>query len=165
MVLPGRRAKDEAWNGQDYYISFGEGPHRNWEDAVQYGYVGGGQGAWYSRSLKQVPSGGRVFVHLPQRGYVGVGTVTQPAVMARDFRVDVDGKSVPLLDLPLHANPGDDRDDPDMAEWIVGVDWIRTLPRDDAIWEPGLFANQNTACKLRNQFTIDRLTLRFALDS
>jgi hypothetical protein len=46
----------------------------------------------------------------------------------------------------------------------VLVDWMKTLPREQAIWEPGMFANQNTACKLRNQFTIERLTERFGLD-
>ena len=47
----------------------------------------------------------------------------------------------------------------------VRVEWIRTVPREQAVKEKGLFANQNSACKLRNSFTLERLTERFALDS
>ena len=44
------------------------------------------------------------------------------------------------------------------------VDWIKTKPIEEAIWEKGMFANQNSACKLRNKFTIERLTQIFELN-
>lgn len=32
-----------------------------------------------------------------------------------------------------------------------------------AVWETGMFANQNVVCALRNRFTIDRLIATFDL--
>jgi hypothetical protein len=32
----------------------------------------------------------------------------------------------------------------------VGVECTKTVPRDEAYWEKGLFAIQHTACRLRN---------------
>jgi hypothetical protein len=58
-----------------------------------------------------------------------------------------------------HAGSGPDRD-----EYIVPIDWIKTLDREKAIREKGLFANQHSACKLRNSFTLKTLTQRFGLD-
>jgi len=161
----GRKAK-EPWNGQDFYVSFGEGEWRSWEDAIRYGFVSGGGGKWYSQTLKQLFVGARVFVNIPQTGYVGVGVVTAESVPARDFVVEVDGHTKPILEAP-HAAAGmaNFADDDEKCEWMVGVDWIRTVPRDKAVWEKGMFANQNTVTKLRNSFTIERLTKVFDLDS
>ena len=37
-------------------------------------------------------------------------------------------------------------------------------PKAQAYWEKGMFANQNSACKLRQEFTLDRLTRHFNID-
>ena len=75
------------------------------------------------------------------------------------------GYDKPLLDLPLDG-PGSarNRDDPDGAEWVVGVKWIQDRPQSDAIWEQGMLANRNIACRMRHQFTIDCLTERLGLE-
>ena len=160
-----RRGKKEPWNEQDFYVSFGVGEHRTWEDAQRYGFVSGGQGRWYSRTLEQLFPGARVFVHIPEEGYVGVGIVEEEAVPVKEFTVSVDGATRPILEAPLKApSMGENADDPEKSEYLVRVNWINTRSREDAIWEKGMFANQNTACKLRNQFTLDRLTDRFDLE-
>jgi len=51
-----------------------------------------------------------------------------------------------------------------MTEYVVGVDWVTTVHKQNAYWETGLFASQHTACKLRNSFTIEKLTRYFGLD-
>ena len=51
----------------------------------------------------------------------------------------------------------------DLAENVVRVDWLKTVPLADARWEKGFFANQNSACKLRSRFTIERLAQLFDL--
>ena len=159
------RRREEPWNGQDYYVAFGEGASRSWADAMRYGFVSGGGGPWYSRSLKALTPGARIFVHLPGIGYVGVGEILEEAVPAKDAKVEVAGQQQGLLSLPLTATEVNHHlDDPEMCEWMVPVRWTKALPAEQAIWENGMFANQNTACKLRNQFTIDRLTERFGLD-
>ncbi|HEX3783663.1 MAG TPA: hypothetical protein VHX38_28705 [Pseudonocardiaceae bacterium] len=164
-TVPRRRtASREEWNGTDWYVSFGEETSgRNWDDARQYGFVSAGGGEWYSRVLQKMPEGARIFVNIPKNGYVGVGTVTRPAVRFSDAVVTVGGEATKLKDCDLkgiYERPGETDD---TAEYVVGVDWIVTRPRTDAIWQRGMFANQHSACHLSNKFTIDRLTELFKL--
>jgi hypothetical protein len=157
--VPARsRRTREPWNGQDWYVSFGEESGlRVWEDARRYGFVSAGGGEWYSRSLRNLPFGARVFVCVPKRGYVGIGRVTGPVSRFSDAVVAVDGQEVQLASLPLAAsylhNEGGDTDE--SAEYVVPVQWDATVSATQAIWKRGLFANQNSACKLSKQFTID----------
>ena len=82
-----------------------------------------------------------------------------------EFTVSVDGVETPILEAPLEAsNVGSKKDDPELREYMVPVKWIREVPREQAHWEKGLFASQHTACKLRNQFTLERLAQHFDLD-
>jgi hypothetical protein len=157
-------AKEEPWNGTDFGVTMGEGPHRNWEDARRYGFVSGGQGSWYSRTLKQLFQGARVFVSIPGRGYVGVGTVTAEAVPAKDFMVEIDGTQKSILEAPHVAPMMDEHaDDPELAEYLVRVNWIKTVPASEAFWKPGMRANQNTAFRLRSKFTLEQLLEHFGL--
>ena len=148
----------ETWNGRDWYVSFGDYPNgRRWEDARTYGFVSAGGNPWYSRTLRNLSEDARVFVLLPGRGYVGVGKVTGPARQFSEAEVTVDGAPHRLAELPLrgtytHNSEGDTAD---TAEYVVPVAWEKTIPAEEAIWKPGMFANQNSACKLRKQFTID----------
>ncbi len=61
---------------------------------------------------------------------------------------------------PEGTRPGSEGDDPELSEYLVRVDWLQTFLREWAIWEKGMFANQNTACELRNKFALDRLAER-----
>jgi hypothetical protein len=161
-----RTSGKEPWNGTDYYVSFGEGPRRNWEDAVKYGFVSAGGGKWYSNTLSLLHPGARIFVYIPNIGYVGVGVVKEDSVRVNDFYVDVDGAQTPILKAPNHApGMGDHADDPDLCDYFVKVDWIATKSIKNAFWEKGMFANQNSACKLRNKFTVERLSELFGLEN
>lgn len=158
---PGGGTK-EPWNEQDWYVSFGEESGiRNWEDAREHGFVSAGGGEWFSRTLRRLPIDGRVFVHIPGVGYVGVGTVTGEA---RPFDEAVLDDGVLLAQQPLRANyehsplPGEDH-----REYVVPVRWQQTRPRSEAFWVKGMFANQNSACKLRNRFTLEQLATAFDL--
>lgn len=104
----------------------------------------------------------RVFVHIPGEGYVGVGVVTQEKTSVQEFTVDITDGEQSILDVELEAPSMDENaDDPEQHEYLVGVDWTDTRDIDDAFWETGMYANQNTVTKLRNQYTIDRLYEHF----
>jgi len=151
----------EPWNGRDWYVSFGEFPDgRRWEDAVKYGFVSAGGGEWYSRSIRKLPPGARIFTHIPKAGYVGVGIVTGEPMPFAEATVDIDGQQHRLADLPLDGNYVYDSGD----EWVVPVRWLNHRPREKAFWKTGMFANQNSATKLRNRFTLGQLTFEFGLD-
>jgi len=150
--------------GRDFYVAVGEGEHRTWEDCVRYGFVSAGHGRWYSKPLEQLTPGSRVFVHIPGKGYTGVGTVQDAVVRVMDFKVKVDGQEVPILEAPLKApNMGEHRDDPELSEYVVRIEWQKTLTLDEAIWEKGLFANQTIVCRLRDDWTLQRLRAGFDL--
>lgn len=156
-----------VWNGRDWYVSFGEAnKSRDWDDARRYGFVSAGGRKWYSDSLQQVPVGGRVFAYIPKVGYVGVGTVTAPATPADHAVLTVDSRPVAFRSLDLVGPYGREVPDPDpdedYREWILPVTWEHTVARAQALRAPGLFANQNSACRLRDQFTVDEVTAFFA---
>lgn len=157
----------EPWNGRDFYVAIGEGVHRNWEDCRKYGFVSAGGGRRYTSPLEQLAPGARIFAYVPQRGYVGVGIVREAPVDVRAFKVTTDGGDVPLLDVPdLRApNMAEYADDPRRVERVVRVKWVKALSSaEQAVWEKGMYANQNSATKLRNKFTLDKLVERFGLD-
>ncbi len=155
----------DPWNGKDFVVNFGDGEHRSWVDGQKYGFVAGGGGRWYSSSLRQLFPGARVFVNIPQEGFVGVGTVRSEAVPVKEFKVAMpDGTEEFILRAPLNASGmGHDQDDPELTEYVVGVDWVDTQPREQAYRETGMQGNQNTAWKLRDKFTLDKLKAHFKL--
>ena len=55
-------------------------------------------------------------------------------------------------------------DDPDQSEYLVRVEWLDTRSREQAVWEKGMFANQNVVAKLRQPFTLERLNEVFDAD-
>jgi len=149
------------WNGLDYYVSFGEDQWRHWEDARQYGFVSAGKGKWYSNSLKSLKLGDRISVHIPQQGYVGIGEVTAIAAPAREAQLVINGQDTAFRALTFRADTLHDEANDDQCEWVVGVKWLEQLPAAQAFWEKGLFANQNSACKLRSVSTLEALQKKF----
>ncbi|MCH8151602.1 MAG: DUF91 domain-containing protein [Planctomycetes bacterium] len=160
-----RKKGREPWNGRDFYVSLGEYPSRNWDDCREYGFISGGGGRWYSQTLDLLFPGARVFVNIPKTGYVGVDIVKEESKPVREFMVEVDGREMPILEAPLKATEmGHNVEDPDLCEYCVRVEWMKAVSREQAYWEKGLFAVQHTACRLRNRFTIERLTQHFGID-
>lgn len=132
----------EPWNGE-FYVSFGHDENRRWEDARKYGFISGGGGPWYSRTLNQLEIGKRVWVNIPAKGYVGVGEVTNTAVKVDKFMVEKsDGAGiVPITELPLESpNIFENKDDEDKAEYLVRVKWLKTVDMNNAIKEKGSLA-------------------------
>jgi len=152
------------WNGE-YYVSFGHDPKgRNWQDAVRYGFISGGGGSWYSKTLFLLKPGDRVWVNVPKKGYVGVGRVIAPAVRANEFEVDVDGVKRPFLDVAEGSYGANVADDEEKSEYFVSIEWTDTRPLAEAVSELGFFGNQNTVCRPRTSkwdHTVERLKRHF----
>lgn len=159
-----KKSKRAAWNGKDWYISFGGGD-RIWEDARQYGFVSGGGGKMWSQDMRSLPKDARIWVNVPPMRYVAVGRVLAPAARFEDAQVRVAGNWTPLAAQSLQGSyPGDPATEDDNAEWVVPVEWIDARPLDAGFWEKGMFASQHSACKLRQEFTLARLAEHFDLD-
>lgn len=142
--------KKELWNERDWYVAF----NRPWEDAVTHGFISAGGGDWYSNTLRRVPEGARIWVCIPKTGYVGYGVVTGPPRVLDNSHL----ASIDELDhfRYRHTNGAE--------EWVLPVEWGQVVGLEDAVWQKGMFANQNSACKLRNQFTVNVLYKAFSLD-
>jgi hypothetical protein len=138
------------WNGKDWYFAFGGSDTRIWDDAVNYGFVSAGGGEWYSRTVRTLPIGARLFVYMPKIGYVGVGTTTGPALSYFESHLSTQNN---LIGRYTHQN-GE-------PEYIVPVKWIKTVAPDEAIYGNGLFASQLSTCKLRDQKTLKILCGKF----
>ena len=148
------------WTGY-WFVNVGEGPHRTWEDNVRFGFVGAGQGKKYSSALQRLSVGDRIYAYMRGLGYVGLGEVTTPACMIKDFLVE--GTGTPLLQAGLKAaRPEENSEDSDLSEWIVGVRWIKALLKGQAKTFPGVFANQNVVCKLRHEGTLKFVEREFS---
>jgi len=136
-----------TWNGKDWYVSFGEDEGgRDWQDAVKYGFIAAGGGDWYSRTLRKVPVGARVFVRIPRIGYVACGVTKSEAVRFTEAKF--------LQGLPLNGTYEYANGEP---EYVVQVEWLTVIERSAALNEAGLFANENSACRLRDPKTIARV--------
>ena len=147
-----------SWN-QEYYVSFGIGP-RQWTDAQKYGFISAGGGSWYSGTLKLLSHGDRVWVNIPHSGYVGVGIVQEEAQPAKDVTFDIDGQKLGFADIPVQGEYLYDVEDAEKAEYVVKIDWIKTVSEAQAVKELGFFGNQNSVCRPRAQrweFTVERL--------
>ncbi len=154
-----------TWNGRDFYVTIGDRP---WEDSERYGFVSAGGGDSYTKPLEKLFPGSRVFLYKPYpvKGYVAVGIVKEKARPVTEFEVEIHGQRVPITEVPLAdaEKVSHDADNPALREHLVRVEWLRTRPVAEAIWQPGLFTNQVTACKLRDLETIEYLENAFALE-
>ncbi|TKD34384.1 endonuclease NucS domain-containing protein [Azotobacter chroococcum] len=156
--------QSEPWNSE-FYCSFGHSATRSWEDAVKYGFICGGGGTWYSQTLQLLNPGDRVWVNIPQQGYVGVGRVTGQATPAAEFHVSQNGEEIPVLEAAKRGNyHAEFVDDPERCEYFVPVTWLQTVPVSQAVREVGMFGNQNTVCRPTTpkwRWTVERLKEHF----
>jgi hypothetical protein len=158
---------NSVWNGE-YYVSFA-GELHDWSEAVKYGFISGGGGPWYSNTLQLLSPGNRIWVNIPGTGYVGVGVVEEPRVPIDDFMVaDGNGGKVPITNLPLQiAKAIKYSENPELAEYLVRMRWLKTVSTEAPVKERGFFGNQNTVARpktLKWNHTVERLKQRFEIE-
>jgi hypothetical protein len=82
--------------------------------------------------------------------------------MIRDYVLSDSNTS--LLNAGLKAaRPDENSDDEELSEWVVGVRWIKAVPKGEAKTFPGVFANQNVVCKLRHEQTLKFVQSEFGM--
>jgi hypothetical protein len=155
---------EKLWNGE-FYVNFGEGETRRWTDAREHGYIAAGGGSFYSKTLDLLEVNGRIWVNVPGRGYVGVGRVIEKVKPITEFTLpNAEGKQVPIGQVVKNLPPADKPTD--QLEYYVRVEWIKTVPLDEAIKEKGFFGNQNSAARPKARkwtHTVERLKNRWGI--
>lgn len=87
-------------------------------------------------------------MRIPKVGYVGVGLVESHAQSAKDFEIETLEGSRPCLEVLTKGSYHRDlAHDPDKAEYFVQINWLKTVPLDQAFHEVGLLGQQNSICK------------------
>jgi len=150
-----------SWNGE-FYVSFGEEETRHWSDAREHGYIAAGGGAWYSKALYRLEMGKRIWVKVPGHGYVGVGYVRSEPKPITEFSL----KNVPITKI-LESLPPTAGISADKLEYYVLVEWLKTVPLDEAVNERGLFGNRNIVVQPKKPewiHTLNRLKKLWQLD-
>jgi hypothetical protein len=97
---------------------------------------------------------------VPALGFVGVGRVTGARQSVLELKVKTPTGEVPILEAQTEGNYAQDANDPLKSEYFVPVNWLQTVPLKQAVYEIGLFGNQNTVCQPttpRWRYTVDRL--------
>lgn len=147
-----------------YYYNVGEGPHRNWDDYLKFGFISAGQGRRWRDAMLGFQKGDVVAAYLKRYGFVGIGKVLEPARRFRD--IEIRGKR--LIDLELTCpNMRENSDDAENSEYVALVKWIKTVPRNEARWKAnaGLYTTTHVRASLDKQpETIDFLDKEFGLD-
>ena len=155
------------WNGE-YYANFGYDTEVV-RDGLKRGYLVAGGGSFYWKTLAVLEPGARIWVNVPGSGYVGVAVVTQSMQPVEEFTVPGDGGDpVPIVDVSrVAAGLRSAKDDPEVADYLVGVEWLKTVDPKQAIHEKGFFGNQNSVARPRApkwDHTVERLTTRFGIE-
>lgn len=148
-----------AWTGF-WYVNVDDCKERRWEDCRRCGFLGAGGGRKYSNQLQRLSVGDQVFAYQKGAGYVGYGIVTAKVCPASEFAVD--GKSLSAC-VQSSSDLLHDPDNPDVQEYVVGVDWTKTFPAQEAKTFREAFANQSVVCKLSHTETLEFLKQHFGV--
>jgi hypothetical protein len=157
VVERSTRRVTAPWSGY-WYVNADDCSSRSWDDCRRCGFLGAGGGTKYSDQLKRLSVGDRVFVYQKKSGYVGYGVVTKSSEPAREFMVDGKPLSKCVKSSPDLLNHPDE---PDLQEYVIGVDWRKTFAVQEAKTFAGIFASPNVVCKLRDTKTLDFLKEAF----
>jgi hypothetical protein len=154
-----KQGEKVPWNGE-YYVSFGDGASRKWEDAMKFGFISAGGGKWYSKTLNKLDLGNRIWVNIPGTGFVGVGKVIGKPAAADKLVIKYNGKDTEFNELPTKIKYFDKTIKDDLKEYLVPVEWIKCVPKEEAVSEFGFFGNQNSVAEPKSkkwEFTIKTL--------
>ena len=133
-----------------YYYNVGEGPHRNWDDYVQFGFISAGQGVRWRDAILGFNKGDVFAAYLKRHGFVGIGRIKESARMIRVVKIS----HKPLISLPLRCrNMDDNSDNLELSEYVALVDWIKWVPREQAKWRstPKLYTTTHIRASLDGQ--------------
>ena len=108
-----------------------------------------GQHPKYSDPIRTLEIGDIIAAYLKGFGYVGIGRVTKKAVRVNDFKIKGKILSSYNLKIPnVYTNA-----DNENSEFLVKVDWIKSVDRNNAKWKSKskIFSTQLIKASLENQ--------------
>lgn len=133
-----------------YYYNVGEGPHRNWDDYKEFGFISAGQGVRWRDAMLGFTPGDVIAAYLKGKGYVGVGRVLERAQPIRHARIG--GKAALKLRLRC-KNMADNAESDERSEYVCPVAWTVALERDKAKFKrlSGIYTTTHVRASLDRQ--------------
>ena len=123
-----------------YYVNVGEGNTRCWADCREYGFLSAWQDMKYSNPIQTLEIWDIVVAYLKNHGYVGIGRVIEKAIKVNEYRIAGQSlKSLPLKEIRIFENSDNEK-----SEYLVKVEWIRSVESNGAKWQKKskLFSSQ-----------------------
>lgn len=154
---------NSTWNNE-VYCNFGiqeNNEGRSWDDAIKYNFVAAGGGLWYSRTLKTLKKGERIWVNIPKHGYVGVGIVEDIPMTINQFLAQ---ENIAKEDLNGIYNY--EEDCVDYVDFVAKIKWIHAVPLNNAV-VGSFFGNQNSVARPTSskwKDTVNSLKKRWGID-
>ena len=153
--------RDNKWTGY-YFVNTGitDDNQRDWKYNTQYSFISAGGGSRWINAIKKLRKGDKIFAFIKNKGYVGWGIVEEEAVLVKNYIVN----NIKMIDELPNNHVWKQEKDPNIDEWIVKVNWIKTINEVDAKWFKGAFANQNVVSKLKDTSTFEFLVKEFEIE-
>ena len=153
-------------NGSDWHVNVGDkdSTFRSWSDCLRYGFLASGGGEQWSRVLRQIPEGARVFAYRSGRGYVGVGEVVSEAVRFDQAVENSTGEGRPLRDVQdlegRYVHSVDQPDTDEQSDYVIGVRWLSD-PEAEPV--PQRRPLRGTACRFNNASLAHEIAAKLGL--
>jgi len=166
FVKKGREAREggsRSWNNE-YYLSLWA--DFRWDIGHRYSFVAAGGGTRYSRGIRRLPVGARVWINWIKHGYVAVGTVESKAVPGSEFTVITESGEQFLADIAPFGKELAKYSGTDKEFYAVRINWLHADHTDHVKYQAGLYGNQNVVCRPKDpkwEDTISALKKRWKL--
>ena len=142
---------------QEYTVEYYE---KSWPDALKYGFLSANLGGT-GKYLQNIQEGDIVYCHIAGYGFVGIGECIATAVPMKEFTVDVDGHTTPVIDAPWLEQGYKAKLDID-REIFIRVEWKSFVEdQNDGYWEKGMTSVPMVAYKLSDQSTHKKVREHF----
>ncbi len=148
-----------------YYFNVNEHNGGSWVDCKKYGFLSAWGSKIFSEQIQSFYEGDVVVAYVSGKGYVGVGIITERAVMAKKIRLN--GKKLSGLDLVSKRVMEQNADNTEKSAYLVKVAWKATCDVHEAksIKNKRLFASPMAKASLQNQReTIDFVSSAFKIN-
>lgn len=144
-----------------YYYNVGESLYRSWNDYKRIGFISAGHGVRWRDAMLGFQKGDVVAAYLKNRGFVGIGILSDRAKPIREVTI----KGKPLLSHNLYCQGmADNAESDELCEYVALVEWVKAVESDQAKWKikAGIYTSTHVRASLDGQpKTIDFLEKEF----
>jgi len=157
------KANNKNVKSDYYFVNTGisdDPKSRNWDNNIKYKYISAGNDKRYIDRIRTLSRGDKIFAFITKKGYVGYGIVEEEAVLVKKFYVDKKN-SIRMIDNLPDDHKWKKEKDQNIDEWIVKIDWKKTVKENEA--KP-LKGYVNNVCRLPDDATLKKLKKEFGIE-